>query len=289
MSAITLATCAAWPALGASDECLAAALRARGHTVHAAPWNGDFAPFARAAAVVIRATWDYHDAPGAYLAWLDRLDPRRTFNLPSLVRWNLAKTHVLDLAERGAPIPRTRAVAATPEAIATALDDLALDDAVIKPLVGASGFGVERVARGREAEALRRATARKATDRVLVQEFLPAIAEGELAGVFFDGAFSHGLRRVPAAGEFRINSQYGGRMQAAALPPDVIARMTEVLALLPERPLYARIDGVVQEGRFVLIEVEVNEPGLGLDHAPGAGERFADALLARLSRDPSGP
>jgi hypothetical protein len=31
MQTITLATCATWPALSASDERLAAALRARGH------------------------------------------------------------------------------------------------------------------------------------------------------------------------------------------------------------------------------------------------------------------
>ena len=282
MTTIALATCATWPALSSSDTCFADALRARGRVVEAAPWNGDFAPFARAAAVVIRGAWDYHEAPDAYRAWLDRLDPRRTFNAPSLIRWNLAKTHVLDLARRGAPVPRSRDVAARAEAIAAALDELGLRDAVIKPLFGASGFGVERVTRGNEVEALRRATANKTTDRVLVQEFLPEIAGGELAGVFFDGAFSHGLRRVAAAGEFRINSQYGGRMEAATLAPDVIAQMAAVLTLLPEPALYARVDGVVQAGRSVLMEVEVNEPGLGLDHAPGAAERFADALLARV-------
>jgi len=30
------------------------------------------------------------------------------------------------------------------------------------------------------------------------------------------------------------------------------------------------------------MEVEVNEPGLGLHLAPGAGDRFAEALAARL-------
>jgi glutathione synthase/RimK-type ligase-like ATP-grasp enzyme len=280
---IVIATCTAWPELGASDRRLAGALEARGHDVAAAPWNAGFAPFADAAAIVIRATWDYHEAPGAYLAWLERLDPHRTFNPPSLIRWNLEKTHVLDLARRGATVPRTLAVAADPAAIGNALDTLGLSHAVIKPLVGASGFGVERVTRGDEAAALKRARAAKTTDRVLVQEFLPAIAGGELAGVFFDGVFSHTLRRVPAAGEFRINSRYGGRMHAADVPPDVVAQMERVLALVPERPLYARVDGVVQDGRFVVMEVEVNEPGLGLDLAPGAAERFADALLARLS------
>jgi len=109
---IVLATCAAWPEASVSDRCLAEALRARRQRVTAAPWNGPFEPFADAAAVVIRSSWDYHHVPAAYLAWLDRLDPSRTFNEPSLIRWNLSKAHVLDLARHGARVPRSLEVAA---------------------------------------------------------------------------------------------------------------------------------------------------------------------------------
>ena len=280
---IVLATCAAWPETSASDQRLAAALRARGCAVESAPWNGDFEPFAGAAAVVIRATWDFHETPEAYLAWLARLDPARTFNPPALVRWNLSKAHVLDLGARGARVPRTLEAAAEPAAIAEALDRLGLREAVIKPLIGASGFGVERVTLGREAAALARARAGKTSERVLVQALVPGIERGELAGVFFDGVFSHGLRRVPAPGEFRVNSQYGGRMEPAAIEPAILDEMTAVLALLPLVPLYARVDGVAVEGRLVVMEVEVNEPGLGLDLVEGAGERFVGALLGRLT------
>ena len=282
MSTITLATCAAWPDISASDACLAAALRARGWDVHGAPWNGEFAPFATADAVVIRSTWDYHETPDAYLVWLAELEASRTFNDPDLIIWNLAKTHVLDLGARGAPVPRSMVAAAEPAAVAAAIEALGLAEAVIKPMIGASGFGVERVSRGAEREALARAAARKVQDRVLVQEFLPGIAAGELSGVFFDGEFSHAFRRVASPGEFRINAQYGGRMEATELDDAIAAQMRQVLRLLPERPLYARIDGVVDAGRFVVMEVEVNEPGLGLNLAPGAGDRFADALLERL-------
>jgi hypothetical protein len=59
--------------------------------------------------------------------------------------------------------------------------------------------------------------------------------------------------------------------------------MTDVLAQLPTRPLYARVDGLVHDAGFTLMEVEVNEPGLGLDLVGGAADRFADALLARLA------
>jgi len=281
---IVLVTCAAWPELSTSDQCLADALRARGHRVDAAPWNGPFAPFGRAAAIVVRSAWDYHEAPEAYLAWLERLDAARTFNAPVLIRWNLSKAHVLDLGERGALIPRSRMAAAEPEAVAAALDALHLSEGVIKPLVGASGVGVERVRRGREAAALERARERLAIDQVLVQEFVDGIEYGETAGVFFAGVFSHGLRRVPAPGEFRINSQYGGRMEAATLPEDLVQQMAGVLALLPEPALYARVDGVASDGRFTLMELEVNEPGLGLHLAPGSADRFAEALLAGCAR-----
>ena len=277
-----LATCAAWPELSTSDACLAAALCARDWHVDAAAWNGRFEPFADAAAVVIRSTWDYHGAPDAYRAWLARLDAAHTFNTPALVRWNLSKVHVLELGTRGARIPRTLEVAAEPSALAEALERLDLREGVIKPLIGASGVGVERVSRGDEPAALRRATARTAPARVLVQELVPGIERGELAAVFFDGAFSHALLRVPAPGEFRVNAQYGGSVSACALAPQIVDEMAAVLALLPAPPLYARIDGVVVDGRFVLMEVEVNEPGLGLDLVPGTGDRFADALVAHL-------
>jgi len=279
---IVLVTCAAWPEPSASDQCLAAALRARGHVVDVAPWNGVFAPFARARAVVVRSAWDYHEAPDAYLAWLDRLEPERTFNAPDLIRWNISKAHVLDLGARGAAVPRSRLVDAEPATVAAALDALRLTEGVIKPVIGASGVGVERVRRGEEAAALQRARAGKSLDQVLVQEFVADIEHGELAGVFFDGAFSHGLRRVPAPGQFRVNSQYGGRLEAATLPGDVVEQMAAVLALLPRPALYARVDGLVRDGRFTVMELEVNEPGLGMHLAPGAADRFADALLARL-------
>lgn len=56
MDTIMLTTCAAWPDLSASDQCLAAALRARGWDVGAAHWNDGFEPFAAAPAVVVRST-----------------------------------------------------------------------------------------------------------------------------------------------------------------------------------------------------------------------------------------
>ena len=108
---------------------------------------------------------------------------------------------------------------------------------------------------------------------------------GEVAGVFFDGTFSHGLRRVPPPHEFRVNLQYGGRLEAATLSDATIRQDRQRAPARARAPaLRARVDEVLRSGRFLLMEVEVNEPGLGLHLAPGAGERFAAAFHVAAGR-----
>ncbi|MDH3744569.1 MAG: hypothetical protein OES47_05645 [Acidobacteriota bacterium] len=55
-----------------------------------------------------------------------------------------------------------------------------------------------------------------------------------------------------------------------------------VLDALPERPLYARVDGVVRNGGFVLMELELIEPQLFFGLAKGSASRFANCLLEAL-------
>ena len=52
-----------------------------------------------------------------------------------------------------------------------------------------------------------------------VQPFLPAIeSHGEWSLVFLGGEFSHAVRKWPAPGDFRVQTQVGGRFEPA-LPP----------------------------------------------------------------------
>lgn len=56
-----------------------------------------------------------------------------------------------------------------------------------------------------------------------------------------------------------------------------------MLGTLAETPLYARVDGVLRGRQFILMELELIEPGLALHFDPHAADRFADAALRRLS------
>ena len=279
MSLIVLATSADEPDLTTSDALYAEALRRHGFSVVGAPWNGPAAAFDDAAAVVIRSTWGYYRTPEAFRLWTEAMAAAtRLFNPIELVRWNLRKEYVGDLAAAGVRVPGTHIVARDLAAIDRVFDETGWSRAVVKPVTGASGHAVELLTRGTVAAAL----PRLAGDAVLVQEFLPEIAEGEVSLVYFDGAFSHAIRKRPPAGEFRVNSRFGATRAAERPSPAVVEQGAAALRPLPALPLYARVDGVVRGETLIVIEVEVLEPALFLEFDPASAERFAEATVKRL-------
>ena len=62
-----------------------------------------------------------------------------------------------------------------------------------------------------------------------------------------------------------------------------MALAKQVLAAIDEPLLYARIDMVPDaDGNWLLMEAELIEPDMYLDHAPDVGMGFARAVRARL-------
>lgn len=217
-NAIVLATAADQPDITASDRLYAEALQRRGWRVVGAPWDGPSQAFDGASAVVIRSTWGYYRAADAFGRWTEGVAAAtRLFNPITLVRWNLHKDYVARLAEAGVQVPLSHPVACDGAAIEKVFAETGWSRAVVKPMTGASGYSVELVAREEVGEAVSRLAGEARSDRVLVQEFLPEIAQGELSLVYFDGVFSHAVRKRPPAGEFRANSHFGA-MRSAETP-----------------------------------------------------------------------
>ena len=287
MPHLVLATCAAYPELSDSDSRYRDALAARGATVGAAAWNDGVAPFRGADLVVIRSTWDYHRDLAGYRAWLDGLEAAglRVANPPPLVRWNLDKGYLAELAAAGIAVPAFRAVARERDAVRVVLRETGWPVAVVKPSVGASAHGVSLVTPDSLDAEWRAIAAAAAPHPLIVQDFVPGIRDdGQVSYVFLGGAFSHAVRHQPRPGEFRINSRYGPRLEVIAPAPGAVAEAARAVAALPAEPLYVRVDMVRQGDRQLVLEVEVNEPALLFQLVPEAADRFAAATLAWLAR-----
>ena len=285
MRRICFVTCRTWPEISESDRLVQQALEARGATVEARAWNAPEADWAGFDAIVLRSNWDYHFDPDAFLGWLDRLERAgaRIWNPPALVRWNLTKAYLVELARAGVPTVATVILEdETRAGLAATLAARGWSRAVMKPVLSASAHDTRLVSRASLDEAGAALESGAIRRPVLVQPFVEEIqTRGEWSLVAIDGELTHAVLKRPAPGEFRVQPRLGGTIETPPAPDGVRAVARMALAALPVPPLYARIDGVETDAGFQIMEVEVNEPGLFFPHAPAAARRFADAILRR--------
>ena len=154
---------------------------------------------------------------------------------------------------------------------------------VIKPPVSAAAYDTFRLAPddALPAEAEGRA--------MLAQPFLRAVQdEGEYSLLFFGGRFSHSLVKRPKQGDYRVQPHLGGREELCEPPEGSIDLAQAALADAPAPCAYARVDLLRDdEGALRVIELELIEPALWLQLAPGAPAAFASAVrsAARSSRE----
>ena len=245
-------------------------------------WRAPLEAFAGLPLVLLGTVWDYQDHEAAFLARLDQLAGigMQVCNPADMVRWNIDKGYLRDLAGAGAPtIPTLWPDEPTGADIAAAFDHFGCDDLVIKRRVGAGAEGQLRFTRDTAPPSDWRYG-----HRAMVQPFLPTIVEeGETSFLFVDGQFSHAVRKVAAAGDYRIQSIYGGiEVDAEPSPDDIAAAQAVVKAIPGEIPLYARVDMIRHDGRLAVMEAELIEPYLYPRQGPLLGEMLAQAVLKRL-------
>jgi hypothetical protein len=125
---------------------------------------------------------------------------------------------------------------------------------------------------------------------MLIQQFMPQIVEqGEWSLVFFDKQFSHAFLKQPKAGDFRVQNDFGGTIITPPVPDTLIEQAARILHDVDSPLLYARVDGVDVEGQFMLMELELIEPALGLDLHPDAARNFTDAIQRLIRLEGSTP
>jgi hypothetical protein len=257
-------------------ERMAGPLRAEGVEVDGPPWT-EAGDLSGCDLVLPLTVWGYHRA-GA--RWTEQIQAWEAERLPlqnpgSVLRWNSDKRYIGRLGEGGAPVPPTTYVErVTPEAMDEAAERFGTDRLVAKPRVSASAYRTLRWSRGEPLEEGPQGPA-------LIQPYLPAIERmGELSLFYLGGRYSHAVRKVPRAGDFRVQPEYEGVITFETPEAEELAAADAILGAVQEPLLYARVDLVRDlEDRPVLMELELVEPDLYLGHAPDRGRRFVEAVL----------
>lgn len=287
MPIVALATCAALPALDDDSRLLIPALEALGIDASPVIWSDPAVQWAAYDLVVVRSTWDYSARRDEFLAWADSQDPDRLWNPAMLLRWNTHKGYLREFEKGGVPIVPTRWQAAgTTVSLTDVMDAEGWTEAIVKPAVSAGARHTVLVDRADTAEGQALLVQELRHRDMMIQPYLSAVAtSGELSLLYFDGRFSHAVRKTPAPGDFRVQERHGG----ATVPVEVTAseRATgrRVLDTLAVETLYARVDLLPgADDQLLLVELEIVEPGMFLRMDGAAASRFAEGIARRLPR-----
>lgn len=235
---------------------------------------------------VLRSAWDSHLQPERFIDWLGAgTSKTRLFNSFALVAWNMNKRYLLELANAGIPVIPTRVYAKGSDPNLTRdMDECGWSEIVVKPAISASAYKTGRFVRAIDglssANSLLHEILREGDALVQPLQF-EVFTSGERSAVYIDGVFSHVVRRLP----------FGAITPKRAPDADPV-RFSDVerlfadavIACLPERPLYARVDYIVREnGEPLLMELELIDPSLFFQHHTPAAAAFAHALERRCT------
>jgi glutathione synthase/RimK-type ligase-like ATP-grasp enzyme len=258
----------------------AQALAEAGAEVTPIAWTeaGDLSDFDVVTPLVV---WGYHVDYARWLDLLDRAERERwaMVNPPALLRWNGDKAYLAELAAHGVSTVPTLAVEACGDAdLEEARRRFESDWLVIKPPISASAMGTHRLGPNDDLPADSRGRA------MIVQPLVEEIATtGEFSLMLFDGEYSHAVVKRPKAGDFRVQEYHGGVTLPCPVPPPGAVRLAQAaLAAAPAAAAYARVDIVPDdEGVLRIMELELIEPSLFLEHAPAGGSAFSRSILSR--------
>ena len=203
-----------------------------------------------------------------------------------MVKWNLHKSYLLDLARAGVPVVPTRLLLAdsAEEALSEILDQEGWADYVIKPAVSAGSWLTARFGSDDRESATRFVNENGDKRDLLVQPYIPSVEHGgERANVYLDGSWSHSVTKVP-----RFTGDEEQVSEAESVLPEDVAVGELALGCSPRPILYGRVDTVRDvDGNSMVAELELIEPTLFLTQFPPARAVFGAACLRLIDIEPS--
>ncbi|WP_201777124.1 ATP-grasp domain-containing protein [Streptacidiphilus neutrinimicus] len=288
MTDIVLLTGRTMPREVHENDLLVDELRALGVTAEIHPWDEalDWSAYGLA---LVRTTWDYWDRLDEFLDWAGRTDRQTKLRNPGeVIAWNHHKGYLVSLAEQGiSAVPTAllsrgsdrRGIDATLAAFRERHGDIEI---VGKPAVSAGARGALR-ARVDAPETAAHLETLVARGDALLQPLVDSVlTRGETSLIFFGTEFSHAVRKVPAAGEYRIHEHHGGTVREHTPSEAELAVAKAALAAAPAPVAYGRVDLVELEDGPAVMELELIEPELFLPHTAGATARYAHHLAGLL-------
>lgn len=266
------------------DELLIPHFKDIGWSVDTISWHEKNVNWDQYDYVIVRSTWDYQQHPDTFLNTLEIINRSSAIllNPLELMRWNIEKHYLKDLAAAGIPIVDTYwGESFIVQDIHNAFARFNTKEVVIKPTLSANADDTFRVSSSNMAEIMPSLLTTFAARRFMIQPFLSSVVEeGEYSLFYFGGCYSHAILKVPQKGDFRVQEEHGGQLISAEASSEQQQIAQRALEAMPTSALYARVDLVRQNNEWAIMELELIEPSLYFNLDPSSPARFVKALLS---------
>jgi len=279
---IGLLTCEKFPDLAISDQKLIPEFAKHGFIAKAVIWNDKTVNWSDFDYLIFRNTWDYFEKETEFNLWLDRIEQLgiNTLNPIEIIKENKHKFYLRKMEKDGISILPTIFIDKTKHLNLIKIIPKHWKKAVIKPAFSAGSYQTS-VFDTSDIKKINEEYHKIAQEKeLLLQEFIPEIQTlGETSFIFFNKKFSHAVNKKPIDGDFRVQSQFGGKYILIQPTQELIDKAQKVVNTFHDKLLYARVDGIVIDNELHLMEIECIEPDLYFDLSKGAMEQFVASII----------
>jgi hypothetical protein len=236
--------------------------------------------------LLIKSPWDYFDRYEEFVNWCHHIQRLglKVHNDLNTILWNTHKKYLLDIEELGFSIVPTQIL---PKGKTIQLDTyfeyFQTSTIIIKPAVSGGAKNTLKITPIDCKEKQKFIDEWIENEDFMVQPFMEEVEKtGEYSYVFFDNQFSHAVLKSAKAGDFRVQHFFGGKIQSITPNDYQLSYFNEMLKVLNLQTMYARFDGVWENGKFYLMELELIEPYLFLFTHPNAIENYKKAIISQI-------
>lgn len=285
MKKVGFITCEQFSKLYYDDQHLIPIFRNAGIEIMPVIWDQPF-NYEELDLLIFRSAWDYHHKTEEFANWLTTLKNSKTpiYNSPEIIEQNYDKHYLKDLQNQGyAIIPTLFYEEVSALSLQQLLKEKGWEKAVIKPTISMSAYHTYSFDKNNCQTLQQNLTTYYGKNAVMVQKFTPEITtEGEWSIVFFDKKYCMSALKKPKKGDFRVQGELGGTVQYLDPPALIIEEAKVILDYYPTDILYARMDGIIHNGHFQLMEAELIDPELYFRAGEKVQKAFLRAVQARL-------
>jgi len=265
------------------DRLVQSALEKRGLRVNRINWDHPDMDWSNSRYLMFRSTWDYFNRFPEFDRWLESVKYQTAMINPyPMVRWNLDKHYLVELAEKGIPIPPTRFIEqGSLQPLKELVAECGWKEIILKPVISGAARHTYRIPADKcelYEELFRRLLAK---EPMMIQEFQHRVLEkGEVSFVVIGGTFTHSILKKAKKGDFRVQDDFGGKLHPHEATEEEISFAEAVVSRCRQQPLYARVDAIWDnDNRLAISELELIEPELWFQFNPDAADKLADTFI----------